>query len=86
MNRFVWNLRAEEAVGFEGLISRSHSIPVVGPDDDIKFPVYSLVGGKWTTFRALAEQGMVTVHRAPSHSGGPNVALLEQVLHGLERL
>jgi hypothetical protein len=34
----------------------------------------------------LAEQGMVTVHRAPSHSGGPNVALLEQVLHGLQQL
>jgi hypothetical protein len=34
----------------------------------------------------LAEQGMVTVHRAPSHSGGPNVALLEQVLHGLQKL
>jgi glycerol-3-phosphate dehydrogenase len=43
-------------VGFEGLISRSHSIPVVEPDDAIKFPVYSLVGGKWTTFRALAEE------------------------------
>jgi hypothetical protein len=34
----------------------------------------------------LAEQGVVTVHRAPSHAGGPNVALLEQVLHGLQRL
>jgi hypothetical protein len=34
----------------------------------------------------LADQGMVTVHRGPSHAGGPNVALLEQVLHGLERL
>ena len=34
----------------------------------------------------LASQGMVTVHRAPSHAGGPNVALLEQVLHGLQRL
>src|SRR5918992_3026378 len=34
----------------------------------------------------LAAQGMVTVHRAPSHAGGPNVALLEQVLHGLQRL
>jgi hypothetical protein len=34
----------------------------------------------------LAEQGMVTVHRAPSHAGGPNVALLEQVLQGLQRL
>ena len=34
----------------------------------------------------LANQGVVTVHRAPSHAGGPNVALLEQVLHGLQRL
>jgi Protein of unknown function (DUF742) len=34
----------------------------------------------------LAQQGMVTVHRAPSHAGGLDVALLEQVLHGLQRL
>jgi Protein of unknown function (DUF742) len=34
----------------------------------------------------LAAHGMVTVHRAPSHAGGPNVALLEQVLDGLQRL
>ena len=34
----------------------------------------------------LAAQGMVTVHRAPSHTGGPNVALLEQVLQGLKQL
>ena len=34
----------------------------------------------------LAAHGMVTVHRAPSHAGGPDVALLEQVLDGLQRL
>jgi hypothetical protein len=34
----------------------------------------------------LASQGMVTVHRAPSHAGPPNVTLLEQVLNGLQRL
>ena len=34
----------------------------------------------------LASQGMVAVHRAPSHAGPPNVALLEQVLSGLQRL
>ena len=34
----------------------------------------------------LANHGVVTVHRAPSHAGGPNVALLEQVLDGLQRL
>lgn len=38
-------------------ISRDHSIEVVSGDwTHLKFPVYSLVGGKWTTFRALAEQ------------------------------
>jgi hypothetical protein len=34
----------------------------------------------------LADQGMVTVHQAPSHTGGPDVALLEQVLQGLRQL
>jgi hypothetical protein len=34
----------------------------------------------------LAAHGVVIVHRAPSHTGGPNLALLEQVLHGLQRL
>jgi Protein of unknown function (DUF742) len=34
----------------------------------------------------LAQQGMVVVHRAPSHAGAPGVALLEQVLQGLQRL
>jgi hypothetical protein len=29
---------------------------------------------------------MVMVHRAPSHTGGPNVSLLEQVLQGLKQL
>jgi hypothetical protein len=34
----------------------------------------------------LAQQGMVMVHRSPSHTGGPTVALLEQVLQGLKQL
>jgi hypothetical protein len=34
----------------------------------------------------LVVQGVVTVHRAPSHAGGPDVDLLEQVLDGLQRL
>jgi glycerol-3-phosphate dehydrogenase len=29
---------------------------VLAPGNGIDFPIYSLVGGKWTTFRALAEQ------------------------------
>jgi glycerol-3-phosphate dehydrogenase len=38
-----------------GQISRDHSYPVLGPGKGIDFPIYSLVGGKWTTYRALAE-------------------------------
>jgi glycerol-3-phosphate dehydrogenase len=43
-------------VEFVGLVSRDHSIRVVEPDESIHFPVYSLIGGKWTTFRAFSEQ------------------------------
>lgn len=38
------------------VISRDHSCEVLEPDDQIHFPIYSLIGGKWTTFRAFAEQ------------------------------
>lgn len=39
-----------------GQISRDHSIEVSEPSDGFQFPVLNLVGGKWTTFRAFAEQ------------------------------
>jgi len=40
-----------------GQISRDHSIDVLSGDwTNLAFPVYSLVGGKWTSFRAFAEQ------------------------------
>jgi glycerol-3-phosphate dehydrogenase len=40
-----------------GQISRDHSIEVIeGGQNGIKFPIYSLVGGKWTSFRALSEE------------------------------
>jgi len=39
-----------------GQISRNHSFPVLPPGNGVDFPIYSLVGGKWTTFRALAAQ------------------------------
>ena len=37
-------------------ISRDHHCVETEPDAGIKFPVLSLVGGKWTTFRAFSEQ------------------------------
>jgi glycerol-3-phosphate dehydrogenase len=37
-------------------ISRGHSIAVIAPDSGRPFPMFCLIGGKWTTFRAFAEQ------------------------------
>ncbi len=39
-----------------GRISRDHSIQEIEPEGSRGFPVLSLVGGKWTSFRALAEE------------------------------
>ncbi|MEZ4870187.1 MAG: glycerol-3-phosphate dehydrogenase/oxidase [Caldilineaceae bacterium] len=39
-----------------GQISRDHSIETVEAGNGLDFPILSLVGGKWTTFRAFAEQ------------------------------
>ncbi len=38
-----------------GQISRDHVTHITEPGERIKFPVFSLVGGKWTTFRAFSE-------------------------------
>lgn len=39
-----------------GKVPRSHSVQVDEPKDDRAFPVLSLIGGKWTTFRNFAEE------------------------------
>ncbi len=50
-------------------ISRDHSIEVVGGAwTNLAYPIYSLVGGKWTSFRALAEQ---VTDKALAHLGLP---------------
>ena len=42
--------------GVTATITRGHFIRVIEPEGDRAFPVHCLIGGKWTTFRALAEQ------------------------------
>ena len=37
-------------------ISRDHSIRSQAPTAERRYPIHSLIGGKWTTFRAFAEQ------------------------------
>lgn len=39
-----------------GAVSRDHQCRVIAPQTRHSFPIYCLIGGKWTTFRALAEQ------------------------------
>lgn len=44
-----------------GLISRDHSAPVAEPDGNRPFPIVSLIGGKWTTFRGFAQEVADTI-------------------------
>ncbi|MCP4375912.1 MAG: glycerol-3-phosphate dehydrogenase/oxidase [bacterium] len=37
-------------------VSRDHYCAVTEPDEHISFPVCSMTGGKWTTFRAFSQQ------------------------------
>jgi len=39
-----------------GQISRDHKIKIDEPGNGISFPIYSLIGGKWTTYRAFSEK------------------------------
>ncbi len=42
--------------GSPGQISRDHSIEQTPPVNGRNFPIYNLVGGKWTSFRAFSEE------------------------------
>ena len=43
-------------VSAPGQISRDHHIQTIPAGQGRKYPIHSLIGGKWTTFRAFAEQ------------------------------
>ena len=55
-----------------GNISRDHRVLLLSPGQGIDFPIYTLVGGKWTTFRSLAEkatdQTLITLGRKRQYS------------------
>ena len=54
-----------------GEISRDHTCAIISAGNGIRFPVYSLIGGKWTTFRAFGEQ---VVDKILSHLARPRRA------------
>jgi len=58
-------LKASTA-GTTGQMSRSHFCDIAGPTDEANFPVLSMVGGKWTPFRAFGEQ---TTDKLLAHFG-----------------
>jgi glycerol-3-phosphate dehydrogenase len=62
--------------GSTGQISRDHQCAVTEPTAQIGFPVYSMIGGKWTTFRAFAEQ---VTNRLLEFLGGQRRAETEQL-------
>ncbi len=39
-----------------GQISRDHQNRIIEPGDSLDFPIFNLVGGKWTTYRAFSEK------------------------------
>lgn len=43
-------------IDFTGRVSRSHQTAVTEADEARGYPIYSMIGGKLTTFRAFAEQ------------------------------
>lgn len=55
-----------------GSISRDHSIKTILPSKDNNYPIHSLVGGKWTSFRAFSEQttnvALKDLNKARQHS------------------
>lgn len=46
----------QDASDSTGQISRDHKIELIESDARRPYPIYSLIGGKWTTFRAFAER------------------------------
>jgi len=60
-------------------VSRDHHCSVVEPTDQVRFPIWSLVGGKWTTFRAFAQQ---VTDRALQHFNRARTADAESLAIG----
>jgi glycerol-3-phosphate dehydrogenase len=61
-----------------GQISRDHSAQIIPPGNGVDFPIYSLVGGKWTTFRAFAEQvtdELLACLKHPRRTSSANLAI-----------
>ena len=65
--------------GATGQISRDHSIQTFPASHRRKYPIHSLVGGKWTTFRAFAEQ---TTDRVLEDLGQPRQTSTKNVSIG----
>ncbi len=59
-----------------GQISRDHSNKIIEPSGNRPYPIFNLIGGKWTTFRAFSEQ---TTDKALERLGMQRKASTEQL-------
>jgi glycerol-3-phosphate dehydrogenase len=57
-----------------GQISRDHSIKTVPATGGLQYPIHSLVGGKWTSFRAFSEETADVVLQNLSRSRSTSTA------------
>lgn len=48
-------------------ISRDHSLDIIPPSKNRPFPVYSMIGGKWTTFRAFSTHALHAIGNNLNH-------------------
>jgi len=62
-----------------GQLSRDHKLDILPPGEGAGFPVYSLVGGKWTSYRAFSEQ---VTDKALDHLGFSRTADTKQLSIG----
>lgn len=65
-----------------GEISRDHICAILPSGNGISFPVFSLIGGKWTTFRAFSEQ---VADKILAYLGRPRLAKTEHLAIGGSR-
>jgi hypothetical protein len=75
-----WPRLSFELQSIARLCQELHSVAEIAGRLDLPLGVARILVGD------LVDYGMAVIHPAPSHTGGPDVALLEQVLRGLQRL
>ena len=60
-----------------GQISRDHKVQVIEPSDVLNIPIFSLVGGKWTSFRVFSKDATDQILRRLGKKGSVSTNALK---------